>query len=363
MLNLVKALPGVTIPLSDFDANPYVLNTLSGTIDLRTGAIQNHNHNDLIAKVVPYEVESGTPERFIQFLGEIFDTPEIIKYVLTLLGYSLSGLRLEHALFLLFGNGRNGKSTLLEVISTILGEYALALSPDVLFGKDSHSTGLTDIAGKRFIFVDDPERNSAFNVSMIKRLTGNEIIRARRMRADYVDVHATHKLWVAVNYRPTVAEQDDGIWDRIKLLPCPAYFSEAKKDTALKSKLLAEAPKILSLLVGAAKEYFSVGLRTPEVVNNLVLAYKQEMDLLAPFMRDCVAANPEASTSLRDMYEAYKIWCVNNHEEMPLKFRIFNRALVERKFTQGRVKGRDSWLGLRLISKSEALINTALAHL
>jgi P4 family phage/plasmid primase-like protien len=247
MLALARSEPGIPILPGELDGDPWLLNVLNGTIDLRTGTLRPHDREDRITKLadVRFDSEADCPV-WIGFLQEVLPDPDLREFVRRLVGYRLTGSTQEHVLPFLFGVGANGKSTFLNTIQSLLGiTYAIKAPADLLLAmrNESHPTELADLFGKRLVCCNEAEDGRRLAESLVKELTGGDKIRARRMREDFWEFSPTHKIWLAANHKPSVRGTDHGIWRRIKLIPFtvtigPSSINSARRRSGLKRDLV-----------------------------------------------------------------------------------------------------------------------------
>jgi putative DNA primase/helicase len=361
MVALAQTEPGVPIMPDQLDRDLYMLNALNGTIDLRADAdarFRDHRLEDYISKLAPvrYDPAARCPA-WERFLREVFaGDEELIAFVQRLFGSCLTGDVREHVLAFLYGSGRNGKSTLVNTVLAILGDYGMTAAPDLLMAKrdGNHPTELADLFGKRLVSTIEVEEGRRMAESLVKALTGGDRIRARRMREDHWEFQPTHKILLVANHRPQVRGTDTGIWSRIKLIPFTVSF-KGREDPALKTKLAAEASGILNWLIDGCLAWQLIGLGEPSAVSQATDAYRAEQDVLATFLAECTVAAEHAKVPLREMYAAYTDWCQRAGERAEAQ-RFFDGRLHERGFATKRnaPNGANAWQGIGLVA-TEAL--------
>lgn len=313
----------VSISPADLDTNKTLVNSRSGILDLATGRISPHNSELYMTRMLgtSMPVTPKNPVLWLRFLDDIFDgDKELIRYVQKSLGYSLSGLTSEQCVFFLYGSGRNGKSTFLEVIRTILGEYATNIQPESIMVKNNNSSANTDIArlkGARLVTSVEPNEGMRLNEGLLKQLTGDDMITARKLYGDEFEYRPEFKLWVATNHKPTIRGTDLGIWRRIHIIPFTVTIPDEKVDKNLGEKLQDELPDILAWMMEGYRLWRYEGLVKPKVVEDAVKAYRNEMDVISAFLdSDYVMEGGEVKSSV--LYAVYCKWAAESNEyKMP----------------------------------------------
>jgi putative DNA primase/helicase len=288
------------------------------------------------------------------FLEETMDGDlDLICFLHRMAGYMLTGSTGEQKMFFLYGTGCNGKSTLLDTLMHVMGDYARPVASDLLMlrREDSHPTALADLQGIRMATCAEVEQGRRMAEVRVKELTGmtshKSLIKARRMRQDYYEFEATHKLVVCGNHKPIIKGTDEGIWRRMDLIPFNVKITEPDKE--LPEKLLEEAPGILRWCVRGCGDWRLHGLAEPPAVQDATKTYRTEMDILGEFIVDTCVIDPNAKSTAASLYDEYKQWCVEN-KEYAMSKRKFGSALKERGFDQ-RHDGKDrsrTWFGIGL---------------
>ncbi|HHT9136449.1 MAG TPA: DNA primase family protein [Candidatus Wunengus sp. YC60] len=355
MVSLAQSEPGVPISPQELDVNPFLLNCLNGTIDLKTGKLKPHDPKDFITKIVPveYNTDAGCP-RWIGFLETIFNwNYDIILFIQRAAGYSLTGDISEQCIFLLHGSGCNGKTTFIDGVSLLFGAYAQSADFETFLIKKNESirNDIARMTGKRFISAIEAEGERRLAEVLVKQLTGGDTITARFLFGEYFDFKPTFKIWLAANHKPNIKGTDHAIWRRIRLIPFNVTIPEEKR--IQQSKLLSdfknELPGILTWAVQGCLAWQKNGLQTPEEVKSATIGYKNEMDAVGIFLNECcVMSNDSAVKTMSGiLYEAYKKWCVENGE-FSLDNRKFGKRLAEHGLQGGQANGKRFWIGVGL---------------
>jgi putative DNA primase/helicase len=352
MIKLAENDARIAMNNKSLDKDHWLLNVVNGTIDLHTGELQSHNPNDLITKLAPVEFDpAASCPTWLSFLDRIVaGNDNLIGYLQRAVGYALTGDISEHVLFLFYGTGQNGKSTFLNLLLKMLGDYAKQAAPNLLIEKhfESHPTEIADLEGCRLVSSVDCEHRKGFAESLVKQLTGGDRIKARFMRQDFFEFEPTQKHFVAVNNKPSIKGTDIGIWRRIKTVPFTITIPESERDKTLPDKLLAELPGILNWAIQGCLEWQRADLGTPDEVVNATNEYRHDEDSLRNFLEECCVVNENAKVQLKEVYQAYSEWCRQNGE-FQMKARDFSKELKRRGFQSHRgTGGYYYWLGFGL---------------
>jgi putative DNA primase/helicase len=335
------------------NADPWLLNCLNGTVDLRTGRLLPHTMEHFITKLAPvnYDPKAGC-ERWLEFLDRIMDGNEqLISFLQRAIGYALTGETSEQCLFIFHGSGANGKSTFLQAISSILGDYSMSTPTETLLVKRRGAipNDVARLKGARFVIACEADAENRLAESLIKQMTGGDTISARFLHQEWFDFDPTHKVFFGTNHKPVIRGTDYAIWRRIRLVPFEITIPEAERDKALPERLKKEADGIFAWAIQGCLFWQKRGLGAPEEVKEATASYRDEMDILADFLKDRCLERPESQVTSKELYDAYTGWCQDNGQE-PIGQRAFVSALREKGFKQHRIgnRGVRGWLGLEL---------------
>jgi putative DNA primase/helicase len=352
MVNLAKSEPGIPITEPQLDVDPWLLNVINGTIELRTGQLLPHRHENLITKLAPVEYNpTARCPVWDQFLVDVMggDTATI-QFLQKAIGYSLSGSTREQKLFLLHGSGGNGKSTFLNVIHRMLGDYALTTPTDTLLVKKTNGipNDVARLKGARFVSAVEADIDKHLAEALLKRLTGSDPISARFLYGEFFDFLPSFKLFLAVNHKPTIKGNDHAIWRRIFLIPFEVQIPADKIDRDIERKLEQEFPGILRWAVEGCLLWQREGLEPPESVAIATNDYRSEMDAVGEFIKDCCEVDSAAKTPFKDLFAAYIIWCDENIYGRPER-NDFARELTQKGFAKAKSRAM-GWYryGIRL---------------
>lgn len=352
MVELAASDAAVVVEDADeLDADPWLLNCVNGTVDLRTGRLREHAQADRITKTtgVTFELDAAAPT-WDGFLTRILPDPGSREFLQRIIGYSLTGLTSEEKLFLLNGGGANGKSTCIGMIMAALGEYAMAAPPDLLISKRRDiPNDLAALRGARVASSSETEEGARLDETRTKELVTGDKQSARQLYGDFFDFQPKAKYWIATNHRPIIRGSDDAIWRRMVLFPFPERISDSEKDPQLGSKLRAELPGILAWAVRGCLAWQRDGLEPPEAIRAATNAYRAEQDLIGGFLDERCVLHPRAETPASALYGDYKQWCEAAGEH-PQSQRRFGQRLGERGYTKAKAGHANTvtWYGVGL---------------
>jgi putative DNA primase/helicase len=362
MVDLARS--DVPVMPDELDASPNLLNTESGTIDLRTGELREHRREDLITKIAPvsYDPEASAPA-WTAFLERVLEGVELRSFVQRAVGYSATGDTSEQCMFINHGTGANGKSTFQEAIAAALGHYAMRAPTEMLLARRAGGipNDVARLKGSRFVAASETEEGRRLAESLIKDLTGQDTITARFMWAEFFDFTPTHKLWLSTNHKPEIRGTDMAIWRRIRLIPWTVTIPPEEQDKKLPAKLRGELAGILAWIVQGCLEWRRNGLQAPDEVREATGEYQREMDVLAGFLAECCELGPEYWDYAKDLYASYKRWCDETGERTEAQ-RKFGGRLGERGFKRDRggSRGAGIWRGVRLTEEEKARVEGML---
>jgi putative DNA primase/helicase len=282
MLRLARS--DLSIKPDDLDSDIWLLNCENGTVDLRTGELREHRREDYITKLCPDEFDpSAEAPRFEWFLNEVFDgDQDTIGFVRRYAGLSASGSTKDRAFVILWGAGKNGKTTLLELLRTVLGDYAKDTPVETVMQKAYEGVGndVATLKGSRFVTASESEKGKKLAVAKIKKLIGSDTVSARFLYRELFEFRPEMKLWIGTNHKPAIEETADGIWDRVHLVPFRVRFEGDGVDEDLGEKLQAEAAGVLAWIVRGCLEWQRDGLNPPSGVLSATERYREESDPL-----------------------------------------------------------------------------------
>lgn len=312
VLEVAAALEPMVATVRDLDADPYLLNCSNGTVNLRTGRLWPHDPADRITKVAAGSFDpEARGEVWPVFLERVLPDREVREYVQRLAGVGLLGKVIEHVLAILTGTGANGKSTFVSALSAAMGDYAGTAEPDLFMHRQgAHPTGEMDLRGTRLVAVSESEKGRRLAEATMKRLTGGDMIRARRMRQDFVEFAPSHTPLLITNHLPKVSGDDPAIWRRIRVIPFGVEIPPAERDKRLDERLRGEYDAILAWALAGYKAYDDRGdLAEPASVLGATDEYRNESDAVARFVsEECVTSSAALKSTTAQLHEAWTVW-------------------------------------------------------
>lgn len=333
VLDLASALEPFASAVVDLDADPYLINCANGTLDLRTLELRPHDPADRITKVcsAAYDPDAQS-ELWDSFLTRILPDESVRDFVQRVAGVGLLGTVREHILSIWTGTGANGKGTLDRALRHALGDYAATAEPDLFMHREgAHPTGEADLRGVRWVAVNESDKDRRLAEATMKRLTGGDTIRARRMRQDFFEFQPSHTATLITNHLPKVSGDDPAIWRRIRVVPFDVVIPEADRDGQLDEHLALAADAILAWCVEGYRRYRDVGLDEPDGVLTATTSYQQDSDAIGRFIAECCYLSPAVKATTTQLFDAWEKWRAIDGAE-PLSLKAFGMAITDKGY-------------------------------
>lgn len=337
-LELGRAHPPIAVTPDDMDGDPWLFNCLSGTIDLRRphDGVRPHEPGDRITKIsnVEHDPEATCPrwEAFMDWAT--CEDQDLAAYLQRLMGYALVGSVYEHVLPIFIGDGGNGKGVFFDILSQVMGDYAMPGAPAMLEdrGNERHPTDLADLAGSRLVVLSENERSVRLKEGLVKLLTGGDVIKARFMRKDFFSFRPSHTMILAVNHEPVITGTDNGIWRRVQIVPWNATVDDDERDGSLAEQIVREeAAGILQWLLRGVAAWREEGLQPAKRVAWETARLRGDMDVVGRFIEECCVIGPNARALGTDIYKKYREFCEAEGLK-PWSNNAFSRDLAKRGF-------------------------------
>jgi putative DNA primase/helicase len=335
--------------LDQFDADDLAL----ATFDLRTGIDHPPNPADYITKKTACAAAPpGTPHPIwsAAFLERIAPDPELRAFLKRFCGYCLTGLTTEQKFVFAYGTGANGKSTFINTIAGILGDYATIadIGTFIASNTERHPTGVAKLHGHRLVVAQETEKGRRWDETKIKSMTGGDKMAARFMRCDFFDFVPKFKLWIVGNHKPRLDNVDEAMRRRMLLVPFLVQIPPEERDRDLAEKLKAEWPAILRWMIDGCLEWQQVGLAPPKIVAEATEAYFEDLDSIKQWMEESTEKDtPLAFLKTSQLFASWKAWC-DERGMAPGSAKALSEALADRGLTPKRTEKGRGFAGIRL---------------
>ncbi len=340
MIEIAAADPEISVPRERLDQDLRLLNVANGTIELQGSQRggprhRSHRREDLITRCAPVRFD---PEakcgRFDGFLNEILPSPDMQYFLRDWLGYCLTGEVSEQKIALFYGQGANGKSTLLNLLRLLLGEYCQTVPVEAYLEDDRRGGGAATpeyarLPGVRLAMAAEPEKKRRLSTASIKSMSGGEPMVVRPLYGGFVEFQPQFKSFLSFNDRPIIPAQDEGMWRRLMLIPFDQIIPPERRVARLEQALALEGAGILNWLLAGFLCWSDQGLVLPEAVLAATSDYRDESDPIGQFMDICTEKRKGASASAKELFEAYEAWCKANAFD-PMNKLTFGKRLTTR---------------------------------
>lgn len=311
---LAQSDPELISYTKDWDQNPYLLATPSGTVDLSTGKFRLSYPEDKITRITSISPEDVPIPLWTKFLSESTNNnQQFISYLQRISGYCLTGFIKEQALFFFYGSGGNGKGVFLNTIKSILGDYAISAPMGMFMDNkfDSHPTELALLRGARLVTAQETQEGKAWNETRIKALTGGDPITARFMHENFFEFQPTFKLLIAGNHEPQLKNIDDAIKRRFNKLPFD--HKPPTVDLNLSEKLISEYPGILHWMIQGCISWQNFNLSPPQIIIDSTEDYFEDQNNIQLWLNECCVLDPNYKTTSSKAFTSWCAWASRNH--------------------------------------------------
>ncbi len=355
LLTLAQIQASLAIRADVLDTDPWLLNVLNGTLDLRTGELRPHQPQDLMTKLAPVAYDpDARSELWDAFLRDVTGgDDELTVYLQRAAGYSLTGSVDEHAVFFVYGPPATGKSRFTGAVKDMLGDYAIQTAFDTFlatrFGGGG-SNDIADLAGARLVLATEADRGRRFAEARLKHLTGGDTVRARQLYERNFEFKPQFKLWLAANDAPRVNNDDEGMFRRMNIVPFTHIVPEEKRDKHLGDKLaMPEARSaILAWAIRGCLEWQQDGLRAPRLVSDATAQYRDEQDPLQYFLDEWCDLALDRTIPKAKLWQAYLAWAKSDSLRFPLTRHEFTTRIAKMPQIKDRraTGGTRIWVGI-----------------
>jgi putative DNA primase/helicase len=341
--------------VDQWDTDPWLLNTPDGVIDLRSGERRDARPDDYMTKITTVAPdESCLTPLWSAFLEKVTSGDEKFqKFLARISGYGLTGSTREHALFFLYGTGRNGKGVFMNALIGIMGDYHCTAHIETFTetGSDKHPTELAMLRGARLVTSTETDEGRRWNESRIKSLTGGDKVSARYMRQDFFEYSPQFKLMLSGNHKPGLRSVDEAIKSRVNILPFAVTIPPDERDKDLGNKLVAEYPGILHWAIQGCLDWQKIGLMPPSAVTDATDQYVDAEDVMERWLETCCAQKPDYWTAVGALFDRWKVWAEATGETVG-SIRRFSQNLEARGFKPQKKDDR-GFIGLTIYQNPE----------
>ncbi|MFD8803675.1 DNA primase family protein [Streptomyces atroolivaceus] len=355
MVKIASALAPMSVASKELDADAYLFNTPTGTVNLHTGDITECSRDDLITKVAgaglddePEEGDGGAAE-WEAFLERILPDPEVRAFVQRFCGYAMLGKVTEHVMPIFTGTGANGKGTFRDAMQAAFGDYSIEVDPAILMESkhERHGAFKMRLRGARLVFCSETEQGKRFAESTMKRLTGGDPIEANLMHKNPITFDPSHALVMLTNHLPAVSGDDPAVWRRILVVPFDVVIPPEERDGSLPDRLKKASAAVLAWAYEGWLAYQEQGLNPPEVIRVRTQEYQASSDVLGRFLDERTIKNPHGTIKARELFTAWSAWCSSSGEQGGTE-KGFADSLGQRGYVKKRTGAGQVYQGLML---------------
>lgn len=344
--------------IGQWDANPWLLNTPAGAIDLTTGKLLDAEREHYTTKMTAVAPGGDCPLWKAFLAKATAGDAELQIFIQKMAGYCLTGITREHAMFLLHGQGGNGKGVLMNTLTGVQGDYAKVAPVDTFTASvgERHPADMAMLQGARLVSAQETEQGRQFAEAKIKALTGGDPISARFMRGNFFTYQPQFKLVIAGNHKPELRHVDEAMRRRLHLIPFTVTVPAGERDEMLPEKLKAEWSGILAWAIEGCLLWQREGLRPPLAVRAATENYLAAEDAMGLWLaEECVVAS-DKWCSASGLFDSWHRWSVRTGDRFA-KRKHFLAQLATKGFQEKREAGTGSrgFAGLALRPSSDAL--------
>lgn len=355
-LRCAETAEGVVLEGSDLDAEPFLLNTRTGVLDLVTGAVHEHHPRRLVTRIanVEYDAKAEAP-LWQAFLEQVLPDEEIRAWLQQWAGTCLTSDISDRVIVMLLGVGANGKGVFLDTLAHVLGDYAQSTSPDFFASsrgaaKSSLEYEAAQIKGARLLRASETERGANLNESMLKQISGGDPIMGRHPFSRPFTFQPECKLVLATNNRPRLRDTSKAVYDRLAPIDFPARFEKAEQDRGLKKALAEEAPGVLNWMIEGLRAWLDNGRRLmeSEKVQEAVEEYRGDEDPMTGFFETEAVEGRRLRVDAQELWAQYETWAERERIQKPLGKIMFSKEMKRRGFKRIKSNGKRFWKGVAL---------------
>ena len=356
----VIAKPLMAIDSGRLDADPWILNVQNGIIDLKNGNLIPHDRKRLCTKACPVGYDAhARSDLFDRVLDDALPDESVRTYFQKVCGLTLIGEQVEDVIIFAHGPEATAKTTLIEPLKKLFGDYAVTVEPETLMSSRNGGGGqargdIARLAGTRLAITTETEDGTRLAVSLLKRLSGNDTITARHIYKKDFEFRPSCTIWIVSNHRPKADAMDGGLWRRLKVIPFIRQIPKERRDPLIKKGMMGPECQqaMLAWAVAGCLLYQREGLMTPEAIEKATDDYRESMDPIGDFIKECCVIDSDARVETGCLRSAYMDYCVRNGIRFKLSPRQWGERLRAMGFEQVAVGKSRGWSGIFLRESS-----------
>ncbi|MCA3692612.1 phage/plasmid primase, P4 family [Aquidulcibacter sp.] len=353
MVNLGWTHPSMSVPFTALDKEPHLLGVQNGVVNLQTGNLEKVTPSVLVTKRagVPFDPNAVAPE-FLKFLATVQPDPDVRRFLQQVAGLFLWGDVIQHHLYFFYGAGANGKSTYIELIQYVMGEYAHNFDVNSLLKQTHNSRGATPelakFRGVRLAHTSEIPIDARIDEERVKNLTGGNTICARDLYEKPINFQPSHSLVMVGNHLPEIRDVSAGMRRRFMLIGFNAQIPLAKQNPHLLKTLIAEGSGVLNWMIDGLHDYNANGLKVPQVVRDASKEFMEAEDLLGQWLGECCNTGAGLFANKKAVYGSYRAWA-DSEGHFPMSSTKLTRQLAQKSI---KVAGdKRNYLGINLKSQ------------
>ncbi len=354
MLPLAASDPRISIDPKLYDQEPHFLNCKNCIVDLNTGERLDHDPKFLMTRQCNANFDTNAKtERWNAFLSYAMEEDqEMVNFLARLYGgVGLYGGNPDHVMAIIFGHGRNGKSIFIEALRYVMGSYSDVIRQEVLMARTTQNIGhdIADLKGARFLSASETPPGARLNGSVIKHLTGGDMMKGRHIYQNSVTFPCEGLISLVTNWEPEIEAGDAALKARLLFIKFGRVVPKEKQNVRLADELKQEADGILAWLVRGRLDYLKQGLNVPQRVWDETRQYNTDMDSFENFITSECILDPLVKEQAKDIYNRYRNCLVTQWEGKNMLTEVKFYKLLERSFPKKKVNGKSYYHGIKLI--------------
>jgi putative DNA primase/helicase len=347
-LKMARSEEAIRARPDSFDIDPMLLGVRNGVLNLKSGHLVPPTPQQFISKQAgTLFLEAAECPLWLAFLEKVQPDAEVRAFLKRAVGYTLTGSVDEEVLFFAHGVGANGKSVFANVLTAMMGDFALPVGSAVLIknkhGNDNEADRLiAEMPGARLVLANETKASDVWNDEKLKGITSRERISARKNYGHPFSFMPTHKLWIRGNHLPGSHDAGEGFWRRLIPIPFTQQIPEAERIPDLDRQIIArELPGVLNWALEGCLEWQRAGLGIPKSIRQEAAGYRADTDILGLWLSERTATDPSGLVPARDAYQSFQGFCRDQGVSAPAAAQ-FGRQMSARGIRQapGRKSGR-----------------------